>query len=150
MTASYNRREKVAHVHHVQGAALAVWRATIREAAKAAGADLSPFAISLYVSFGMPRPKDHYFLRGGRYQIKMSHYYDLPAVAPDLDKLVRAVSDALTGVCYHDDRQIVEIVASKIYGDKTSITCREVNSQVYEAPDGTWMEQQTIDSLIPG
>lgn len=33
--------------------------------------------------------------------------------APDLDKLVRAVGDALTGITYTDDRQITHITASK-------------------------------------
>ncbi len=31
----------------------------------------------------------------------------------DLDKLVRAVGDALTGVCFIDDDQIVRIIAEK-------------------------------------
>lgn len=39
-----------------------------------------------------------------------------PTVKPDVDKLVRAVSDALTGIVWEDDAQIVEIVAQKSYG----------------------------------
>src|SRR5882724_2709257 len=35
---------------------------------------------------------------------------------PDLDKLVRAVLDALTGIAYEDDSQVTEIMASKQYG----------------------------------
>jgi hypothetical protein len=34
-------------------------------------------------------------------------------VKPDLDKLVRAVGDALTGILYRDDAQIVSLNASK-------------------------------------
>jgi len=33
--------------------------------------------------------------------------------APDLDKLVRAVLDALTGLAYLDDKQVVEILARR-------------------------------------
>jgi len=51
----------------------------------------------------------------------MVYYYARPAVAPDIDKLLRAVSDALTGVGYMDDAQIVEVYASKIYADNTYI-----------------------------
>ncbi len=40
----------------------------------------------------------------------------LPSVKPDLDKLVRATLDALTGVIYQDDGQVVNIIASKVYG----------------------------------
>ena len=36
---------------------------------------------------------------------------------PDLDKLTRAVKDALTGVIYADDSQVVRLSASKVYGD---------------------------------
>lgn len=35
---------------------------------------------------------------------------------PDLDKLVRAVCDALTGVVWVDDRQVVRLHAEKEYG----------------------------------
>lgn len=38
-----------------------------------------------------------------------------PHVKPDLDKLQRAVLDALTGVVYVDDAQVVSVTASKIY-----------------------------------
>lgn len=34
---------------------------------------------------------------------------------PDLDKLARAILDALTGILYRDDSQVVRIVASKRY-----------------------------------
>jgi Holliday junction resolvase RusA-like endonuclease len=42
-------------------------------------------------------------------------------VKPDLDKIVRATGDALTGVIYHDDSQVVEIVARKRYGAVESV-----------------------------
>lgn len=37
-------------------------------------------------------------------------------VKPDLDKLIRSSSDALTGILYADDAQIVELTARKHYG----------------------------------
>ena len=40
-----------------------------------------------------------------------------PIVKPDLDKLTRAVLDALTGIVWADDSQVVEVEASKNYGD---------------------------------
>ena len=39
----------------------------------------------------------------------------LPTVIPDLDNIVKCVSDGLNGVAYHDDKQIVSITAHKIY-----------------------------------
>jgi Holliday junction resolvase RusA-like endonuclease len=36
---------------------------------------------------------------------------------PDTDKLVRGVLDALTGIVYDDDAQVIGIVASKTFGE---------------------------------
>lgn len=37
-------------------------------------------------------------------------------VKPDIDKACRAILDSLTGICYRDDAQVVQIVADKRYG----------------------------------
>lgn len=39
-----------------------------------------------------------------------------PTVKPDIDKLTRACMDALTGILYHDDAQVVDDEHHKIYG----------------------------------
>jgi Holliday junction resolvase RusA-like endonuclease len=39
-----------------------------------------------------------------------------PTVPPDLDKLIRAVLDAMTAIAYLDDGQVTEINAVKVYG----------------------------------
>jgi Holliday junction resolvase RusA-like endonuclease len=39
-----------------------------------------------------------------------------PTVKPDLDKLARSTADALTGVLYVDDAQVVDYELHKIYG----------------------------------
>lgn len=43
-------------------------------------------------------------------------------VKPDLSKLVRAIEDALTGIIYTDDAQIVCIHASKHYGSPERVS----------------------------
>jgi len=41
-----------------------------------------------------------------------------PTVKPDTDKLIRAILDALTGILYRDDAQVVQFSEiSKAYGD---------------------------------
>jgi Holliday junction resolvase RusA-like endonuclease len=58
--------------------------------------------VELIVNFYMPKPVS----------VKRS----LPSVAPDLDKLIRAVGDALAiGGVYTDDSRIVRISARKVY-----------------------------------
>ena len=39
-----------------------------------------------------------------------------PSVKPDLDKVCRGIGDALTGVAWKDDSQVVELNARKVYG----------------------------------
>lgn len=38
-------------------------------------------------------------------------------VRPDIDNLQKGIFDALNGVCWKDDSQIVEVLAQKVYVD---------------------------------
>jgi Holliday junction resolvase RusA-like endonuclease len=82
------------------------WQEAVRLCALASLGDRAadPFMrpVELIVTFYLPRPKKPKFF--------------FPAVKPDLDKLVRAVSDALSGVVYRDDSLVCSLTASKEYG----------------------------------
>lgn len=39
----------------------------------------------------------------------------LPLKKPDMDNIVKVVADALNGVAYHDDTQVVLVIAKKAY-----------------------------------
>lgn len=87
---------------------LPAWRRAVSLAASALrstlGAEWEPLDGPLWVSmrFSLPRPRRPKF--------------ELPAVPPDLDKLIRASCDPLTGVLWVDDARVVEIRgASKGY-----------------------------------
>ena len=41
---------------------------------------------------------------------------------PDVDNLVKAVKDALKGLLYQDDAQIIHLEASKAYGPEPGVT----------------------------
>lgn len=45
----------------------------------------------------------------------------LPSCKPDIDNVVKIILDALNGVAYHDDSQVVEIHASKHYADDPKV-----------------------------
>lgn len=47
---------------------------------------------------------------------------------PDLDNIVKAVTDGMNGVVYGDDSQIVRLVANKVYGTDAmvEVTVQEV------------------------
>lgn len=49
-----------------------------------------------------------------------------PSVKPDLDKLIRGILDALTGIAFHDDGQVCAINAYKHYDalERTEIKVR--------------------------
>jgi Holliday junction resolvase RusA-like endonuclease len=72
--------------------------------------DRRPVAVA--ITFALPRPKGHFGKKGLLPSAPRS-----PAVMPDLDKLVRAVLDALTGIVWRDDAQVVAIEAYKRYSD---------------------------------
>lgn len=92
------------------------WRDTVRRAATEVMADRPPIDGPVYLVqvFALPRPKSHYGTGRNSGQIKRGAP-SRPPVRPDLDKLARAVGDALTGICYHDDAQIVNLCAAKYY-----------------------------------
>jgi Holliday junction resolvase RusA-like endonuclease len=54
-----------------------------------------------------------------------------PAVKPDIDKLARSTMDALTGLLFADDAQVVELNCSKNYGspERVEIVCRQMDYQ---------------------
>lgn len=92
------------------------WRDAVRQAAIEAMAGRPPIDGPVYLVqvFALPRPKSHYGTGRNSGQVKRGAPHR-PPVRPDLDKLARAVGDALTGVCYHDDAQVVNLCAAKYY-----------------------------------
>jgi crossover junction endodeoxyribonuclease RusA len=68
------------------------------------GWELLDEPLELSVVFYLPRPKT----------VQDRAY---PAVMPDVDKLLRAVFDSLSGVIYVDDSRIITVSAQKRYAD---------------------------------
>lgn len=46
---------------------------------------------------------------------------DFPTVKPDIDNYLKAVLDAMNGICYVDDSRIISIYGKKLYGPSGSI-----------------------------
>jgi len=93
------------------------WRGSVAAAGAEAmgGTGLLASAVSLEISFVFPRPKAHYRTGKRAHELKPNAptYMTSP---PDVDKLVRAIADALQGVVYRNDSQVAQIVARKLYG----------------------------------
>ncbi len=85
-------------------------------AATAAGAYAGPLLtgpIRLELTFERPRPKGHFGAKGLRPSAPQ-----WPTTKPDTLKLGRAVEDALRGVIYTDDAQVVEHAMTKRWGPR--------------------------------
>jgi len=80
---------------------LNTWTRQIRQTARAAYSPAAPSqaAIDLKIKFFMPASRN----KGAC------------ITRPDLDKLARAVMDALEGIIYADDSQVVRLTAEKVY-----------------------------------
>ena len=51
--------------------------------------------------------------------------WPVPAVRPDLDNILKSVTDACNGIVYSDDAQIVQMTLVKVYADRKK-DCRAV------------------------
>lgn len=113
-------RGKHASIVHDNGANLGAWRNAIAEAAKGAlsreGQLAFEGAVKVSALFVLPRPRAHFGVRG----ILARFLAILPVRKPDLDKLCRSALDAMTGVLFLDDAQVVELHARKTYTDSPS------------------------------
>lgn len=67
-------------------------------------------------TFRRPRPKGHYG-SGRNAGVVRSSAPPAPATRPDVLKLARAVEDALTGILWKDDAQIVDERLRKVWGE---------------------------------
>lgn len=94
------------------------WKNNVAQQAGEAMADHGLDALlagPLHVTFQFyrRRPKSHFGARGN-VKPKAPPY---PTTKPDLLKLARAVEDALAGVVYQDDAQIISEELRKLYGE---------------------------------
>lgn len=89
------------------------WRLLLADAALSTAQPLSPYPVSISITFCFLRPKSH-FTRSGTLT-RSAPTYLTSKQKGDIDKLSRAVLDALTGTLLHDDSQVVQLSAEKRY-----------------------------------
>lgn len=93
----------------------AAWQDVVRVAAREQYDDL-PMEVPLEIvaRFYFPRPRKHYRGQSMRLRDDAPLYCD---ATPDLDKCQRVIGDALEGVVYQNDKQIVRWLAEKCWSD---------------------------------
>lgn len=95
------------------------WRACVAATAReVAPAAIIAGAVTFSMRFVMARPKYHFHtskkLLG---QLRSEYAAAFHDVAPDTTKLVRSTEDALKGIVWVDDCQVVRQFAEKTYGE---------------------------------
>lgn len=102
------------------------WQAIVANAAREAySGDLLRGPLSVKMAFYLPRPKGHFGTGKNAARLRPSAPH-FPTVKPDALKLARGTEDALTGVIWGDDAQIVSGRQQKLYGEpaRVEITVR--------------------------
>ena len=92
-----------------------------QQAKMQAGCGMYLGPVSIRLDFTMPRLSSHYGMGKNAGQVKATAPF-WHTSTPDLDKLVRCVKDALTGVLWKDDSQVALMPAvRKVYGDEPGV-----------------------------
>jgi Holliday junction resolvase RusA-like endonuclease len=101
------------------------WRASVAQAAAAAIKAPLSGPLEVIFEFYLPRPANHTGKKGLR---KTAPMY--PVTRPDVLKLSRSTEDALKGIAFVDDSQIVMETLTKQYGQKIGcgITINELDN----------------------
>ena len=102
---------------------LPAWRSLVSLMAKQAmkGENPTDLPVTVSASFCFSRPKSHY-RTGKKSGILRDDAPYKKAGKPDLDKLQRAIFDAMTGIVYKDDSQIWCVDADKTYSDEPGVS----------------------------
>lgn len=112
---------------HSNDKALRAWRERIAHVARSEGVTMqeSPNGFRVNLVFILRRPKS--------VSVKKRPY---PTKKPDVDKLTRAVLDALTGVVWGDDAEVVRVHAEKVYDD------------CHDDEPGVWISIACVKNII--
>ncbi len=70
-------------------------------------------AVNLKIFVSIARPKYHYNAKG---EVKLQYKFADATKKPDIDNITKSIFDALNGVAYKDDSQIVSCAIEKSYG----------------------------------
>lgn len=71
-----------------------------------------PLAVSIYAKFGIPKSKPK------SVKLAMMEGKITPTVKPDADNIAKIICDALNGIAYGDDSQIIRLTTVKCYVHK--------------------------------
>lgn len=74
-----------------------------------------PVKVFIEVRYGIPKSESR------KMQMAMQRDKVLPTKKPDIDNVVKIVMDALNGVAYTDDKQVIDLYARKVYSTQEGV-----------------------------
>ena len=89
--------------------------------------------VELLLTFSVTRPRGHYGVGRNSDIVKPSAPV-FPTVRPDITKLVRAAEDAMTGIVWKDDAQVIAQHADKRYGPSPHVTVEVLSLEPAATP----------------
>jgi Holliday junction resolvase RusA-like endonuclease len=100
------------------------WQALVamhaQKAMTDAGAEMITGPVKMLVEFSFTRPKSHFGTGKKSSQVKETAP-KAHTKKPDLTKLIRCTEDALTGIVWQDDCQVIERESSKAYSSENGV-----------------------------
>jgi crossover junction endodeoxyribonuclease RusA len=129
---SQGSKRHVGHGVMIEQTEVKAWRGVVAVAAsnamREAGAPLIDAACKAVLVFRFPRPAGHFKVDG---TLKPSApWWPGKIRGGDIDKLQRAVFDAITGVVYTDDGRLCSVLVHRVYA--TAATPPGVLARIYQ------------------
>jgi Holliday junction resolvase RusA-like endonuclease len=105
------------------------WRASVAQCAAEVAKEVFQGPLRVQFKFVFLRPKGHYGT-GSKAGVVKASAPAFPSGRPDTTKLIRSTEDALTGILWRDDAQVVTQYATKRYGAQAGcLVSMEVESE---------------------
>lgn len=124
------------------------WKANCAHFGQQAMGDRELFngTLQVEVTFILPRTKAHCWT-GKRANVLRDDAPKFHTNAPDATKLMRSTEDALTGICWNDDKIIARQFVQKVYGEKTG--ARIVITQLTDNNESSIEQRAAGDGSAP-
>ena len=109
------------------------WRETVAIVVGSAVSKPIEGPVELSLAFFFPRPKSHYGTGKNSELVKASapiHH----AQKPDIDNVIKSTLDAMNGILYGDDKQVIRIQAEKRWAHQPEQAGVALCIEVHEEP----------------
>ncbi len=119
------------------------WKYDVMIAAKEAGVSELVGPIVVCIMVFKPKPKSH-----PKHPTKNCPYPDYWITRPDAENFIKPISDALTGIAWNDDAQIIDLRVGKRYGHENKTLVRITAIEMEDLAEEVELIGQRIEDMI--